>query len=208
MPHSFTVNALVLASYNVGEADRFVILLTRERGRLAARVPGARRLKSRLAALLPLTHLSVELKEHGGCYFVAGSATQYDRLNPGGLNDFLMRTQGMELLLSLLSDEDPVPEIFDAAVQFLLASPDEPHRIIAFSFRLLHLLGVLPEWHDERFARLTPEEHAFITGNARGAIATPVPSGLKRLLALSQEMLAEHVTRALKAPAVAAACMG
>lgn len=193
-----------MASYDVGEADRFVILLTRERGRLAARVPGARRLKSKLAGLLPLSRATVEIREHGGNALVTG-VTECERLGSGNISSFLLHIQGMELLLALLHDGEPAPQIFDATVSFLETPSAASHHLVSFSFRLLHLLGVLPEGDAGHFARLTHEERTFIEQSAHG-VTQCTDANLKRLLPLSQEMLAEHVTRALKAPAVAAAC--
>lgn len=204
MPHSSTLDALVLASYDVGEADRFVILLTREQGRLAARVPGARRLKSRLAGLLPLTRATVEIREHGGNALVTGVA-ECERLGSGNVQSFLLHVQGMELLLALLHDGEPVQQIFDATVDFLRTTGGEPHFIVMFSFRLLHLLGVLPEGTSERFARLTAQERAFVEQSAWGEHPPATPR-LTRILPLSQEMVAEHATRVLRAPAITAAC--
>lgn len=206
MSYSLTLDTLVLASYDVGEADRFVILLTREKGRLAARVPGARRLTSKLAGLLPLTRSTAEIREHGENALVTGAA-ECERLGSGDVARFLLHVQGMELLLALLHDGEPVPQIFDAAVAFLRTPDVAPHHLMAFSFRLLHLLGVLPESDAERFARLTPDERAFIEQSAHG-VGQCKYANLKHLLPLSQEMLAEHITRALKAPAVAEAMVG
>lgn len=197
--HSHSLVALVLASYDVGEADRFLILLTRERGRLAARVPGARKLKSKMGGLLPLTCGTVELKESNGNMLVAAVA-RCERLGAGDIRRFLLRMQGVELLLALLHDGEPVPEIFDAALRFLQEPVMEQKDLIAFSFRLLHLLGVLPEAD----VRLSIEERAFIAASALGAQTTPLPR-LARLETLCRQMIAEHALRALKAPAVAAA---
>ena len=55
MPQSQTYEALILQSHDVGEADRFLILFTRERGRLAARARAVRKPKSKMGgSLLPL----------------------------------------------------------------------------------------------------------------------------------------------------------
>jgi DNA repair protein RecO (recombination protein O) len=52
----YTDDALVLRTYKLGEADRIVVFLTRERGKKRGVAPGARRLRSRFAgALEPLT---------------------------------------------------------------------------------------------------------------------------------------------------------
>ncbi|MBU1911666.1 recombination protein O N-terminal domain-containing protein, partial [Patescibacteria group bacterium] len=48
MPHSQTYNSIILKAYDVGEADRFLILFTREKGRMTARARAVRKLKSKL----------------------------------------------------------------------------------------------------------------------------------------------------------------
>ena len=58
MAHSESVEAVVLKTYDVGEADRFCIVLTKERGRIAARARGVRKLTSKMGgSLLPLHHV-------------------------------------------------------------------------------------------------------------------------------------------------------
>ncbi|MFH0851696.1 MAG: recombination protein O N-terminal domain-containing protein [Candidatus Peregrinibacteria bacterium] len=207
MPHARTFDCLVLASYDVGEADRFVILLTREAGRLAARVPGARRLKSRLSALLPLTRCSVELKESRNSFLVSGIAVQPRNADPAHLQNFLTRTQMSELLLALLSDGEPVPEIFDALSALLCRERCTPRDVLSFHFRTLSLLGVLPDTMHRLFATLSAEERSFVQASTCGL---PVNEKISctRLRALCAQLVQEHCTRSLRSPEVTAACMG
>lgn len=205
MPHARTFDCIVLASYDVGEADRFVILLTREEGRLAARVPGARRAKSRLSALLPLTHCAVELKESRGNYLVSGIAMQPRPSDPSHLQNFLARTQMSELLLALLSDGEPVREIFDALSVFLGQESCTSRDVLAFTFRTLSLLGVLPETTDRLFASFSDEERSFIRASTGGTIVNGTVS-CTRLHALCTQIVREHCTRPLRSADVAAAC--
>ncbi|MDO8469048.1 MAG: recombination protein O N-terminal domain-containing protein [Candidatus Peribacter sp.] len=207
MPHSRTFDCIVLASYDVGDADRFVILLTREEGRLAARVPGARRLKSRLSSLLPLTHCSAELKESKGNYIVSGVAMAPRSADSAHLQNFLARTQMSELLLALLSDGEPVPEIFESLSRLLHQERCSPRDVLAFTFRVLALLGVLPETTHLLFAPLTPEERSFVLASMRG---TPVSENIActRLQSLCARLVQEHCTRPMRSADVAAACMG
>ena len=52
----YTADALVLRTYKLGEADRIVVFLTRDRGKKRGVAKGARRPRSRLmGALEPLT---------------------------------------------------------------------------------------------------------------------------------------------------------
>lgn len=205
MPHSRTFDCIVLASYDIGEADRFVILLTREEGRLAARVPGARRVKSRLASLLPLTHCSVELKESRNSYLVSGLSVQPHTADHACLQNFLVRTQMSELLLTLLSDGEPVPEIFEALSLLLQKEQCSPLDLLTFTFRVLALLGVLPEITNRLFAALTPEERSFVHASMHGAPVDKTVSCI-RLRTLCTQLVREHCSRPLRSMDVAAAC--
>ena len=56
----YTADALVLRTYKLGEADRIVVFLTRDRGKKRGVAKGARRPRSRFAgALEPLTEVRV-----------------------------------------------------------------------------------------------------------------------------------------------------
>ncbi|MDD4628553.1 MAG: DNA repair protein RecO [Candidatus Peribacteraceae bacterium] len=206
MPHSRTCEAIVLKSYDIGEADRFLILLTRECGRLAARAPGARRLKSRMGgSLLSLEHLSVEIKEHNEGWLVAGAHPLPPRRPPLPLTDFLLVTQAMELLLGLLHDEEPLPEIFDLTLELLRLPEHEPHHVLTFTLRLLSLMGVLPEAQDRYFAALPADERAFVERSLNGAWQKEV-CPLPHVNRLCRQLIEEHSTRALHAEQVTAAC--
>ena len=55
-----TAEALVLRTYKLGEADRIVVFLTKDRGKKRGVAKGARRQRSRFAgALEPLTEVRV-----------------------------------------------------------------------------------------------------------------------------------------------------
>jgi DNA repair protein RecO (recombination protein O) len=63
----FTTEALVLRTYKLGEVDRIVVFLTRDRGKKRGVAQGARRLRSRFAAALePLTRVGVTYYEREG----------------------------------------------------------------------------------------------------------------------------------------------
>jgi DNA repair protein RecO (recombination protein O) len=56
----YTADALILRTYKLGEADRIVVFLTRDRGKKRGVAKGARRPRSRFAAALePLTEARV-----------------------------------------------------------------------------------------------------------------------------------------------------
>src|SRR5919198_1676605 len=56
----YTDDALILRTYKLGEADRIVVFLTRDRGKKRGVAKGARRPRSRFAAALePMTEVRV-----------------------------------------------------------------------------------------------------------------------------------------------------
>ena len=62
----YKTDALILRTYKLGEADRIVVFLTRDRGKKRGVASGARRPKSRFAgALEPLTRVGVSLLRAG-----------------------------------------------------------------------------------------------------------------------------------------------
>ena len=207
MAVSRTYEAIILASYDVGEADRFLILLTRERGRIAARAAGVRRPLSRLSGLLPLTRTSLDLREHGGSFLVTSVHSRSHRRTAECMDDFLTGMQASDLLLSLLHDEEPAPAIFDALSAFLEQRKREPHHVTSFAFRLLFLLGVLSlETSSEPLASLAEEERRFVEESARGQLQKTSPP-LKKLLPILRKLLEEHALRPLKSTDVTAACL-
>ncbi|MBI1812451.1 DNA repair protein RecO [Candidatus Peregrinibacteria bacterium] len=201
MPHSFPFRAIVLKTYDVGEADRYCILFTRERGRLSARASGARRLQSRLGAmLLPFQQVTVQLKESSAGFIVAGVLPSGETLERfARLRAFADAEQGTELLLSLLHEEEPLPEIFDATSTFLHSCGTAPHQVLAFTLRLLSLLGLLPGQKELRnFLDPSPIESRFMEAALRG-ISLSFLENPKRLDRLCAFLLEDQLKSPLRA---------
>src|SRR5687768_10450982 len=60
----YSADALILRTYKLGEADRIVVFLTRDRGKKRGVAKGARRPKSNfMGALEPLTHARADVAE-------------------------------------------------------------------------------------------------------------------------------------------------
>jgi hypothetical protein len=115
--------------------------------------------------------------------------------------------QASELLLSLLHDEEPLPQIFDALASFLRRKQRQPHHFLSFAFHTLALLGVLslePEG-GKILGRLSDGERRFLKESTRGRFPENCPP-LHRLTLLCTKIVGEHATRPLKSTYVAAAC--
>ncbi len=204
MPRRETVDAVVLRAIDIGEADRFCILLTRERGRLAARARAVRKPGSRMGGcLLPLRRVSVEIHESGDHLLIVGATdTQRDDDTAVSFGSFLRSAQGIDVLLSLIEDNEPLPAVFDLLCGFLRHDNDAVDILVAFQARLLHLLGLLPAYtSDQRVARLPDAAQAFIRAAASplpfSALAELIPSHAELPLFLNG-IIDEHATRPIK----------
>lgn len=208
-----SMEAIVLKTYDVGEADRFCILFTRERGRIAARAAGVRKILSRkAAALMPFQHISVDIRESGGrCVISAAQRLSISPDHAQTLQSFTIASEGIEIFSHFIHGEQPLPDIFDALLRFLRACHDEhvmmslsKHEsrttLLAFQIRLLHLLGILPE----TFPGLSELEHAFLCAARTGQwhACGDVPRAVSALSRAIDLLLCEHCPQPLKAGAV------
>ncbi len=153
MSKKFADEAIVLKTYNVGEADRFCILLTRKYGRIAARAAGARRLKSaRGPALVPLSKIAVEYSASrtGGFTITRASCMESHAECATCMHRFSCAEQGMELLMKLIHEGEAVEEAYDLACRFLLACSGNHSRALLplFTLKLLAILGHVPSAED------------------------------------------------------------
>ncbi len=120
---SFRSPSLVLRSYDFSEADRVLVLFTREYGKVRALARGVRRLGSRLGGGLGLLSLA-EVQWHGQEHRDLCRVTQvqllasFPRLK-ADLPAFGRAARLAELLLHFTADRQPLPEVFDLAQEAL-----------------------------------------------------------------------------------------
>lgn len=201
---SRTYEAVVLKTADVGEADRFCILYTRESGRVATRARGVRKPGSRIGGtLLPLAHVRVQIaaKEHPGVVQSVSEVSADDGL-VSDYKTFSRAQQGIEVLLSLTEDDDPMPELFESLVAFIRACGiTERNPVPAFIARTLALLGVLPLHDDDlRYARLSDAAKAVLQ-TAAGTADPGRVGGMQEpeVRAYLRAVLADTLPRPLRA---------
>ncbi|MBI4129170.1 recombination protein O N-terminal domain-containing protein [Candidatus Peregrinibacteria bacterium] len=196
MSYAHHYDTIVLRTVDVGEADRFCILFTRERGRLAARARGARRPHSRMgSALLPLHRALVSVKELSGGGLVTAALPMVGGIPSGDLSAFFRAECGIEILLALLHDEQPLPDLFDATAAFLARSAEGDHIIVAFALRTLHILGLLPDTTHVHPSKFSLQERAFIDASRRFPLcAVPAPPALEKVRSFCAHMLKEQLS--------------
>jgi len=148
---SIRVQALVLHHTNYGEADRFLRLLTAERGKISALARGVRRMNSRKAGHLePFTLISAQLSKGHGSEWIVDQVSTMEAFP--SMTEVLSRTiQGS--YVTELADRFTVEEIenrqlFRLTLETIrrIASMDDSFPAIRFfDLRLLDLTGYRPQ---------------------------------------------------------------
>lgn len=136
----------------LGEADRLLTLLTKERGKVKAKNYGGRKLHSKLAGHLePLTLANCQLEEGRTFYIISAAETiePYSAIR----NDLWRTSKAYTFLESvdvLTADEEAQPAVFDLLVEALnLLAKDRvsPILMTGFTLKLLTELGYRPQLH-------------------------------------------------------------
>lgn len=147
----FTSEALILRTYKLGETDRIVVFLTRDRGKRRGVAKGARRLRSRFTGVLePLTVARVayferESKELVRLNYVEALHSPFSSSDPDSLGYV---GYFVELLDQWALDADPNERLYrlGASVVEALAQEQRIERLVRyFEFWVLRLEGVYPE---------------------------------------------------------------
>jgi DNA repair protein RecO (recombination protein O) len=208
----YTADALILRTYKLGEADRIVVFLTRDRGKKRGVAKGARRPRSRFAAALePMTEARV-------AYF------EKERRELVGLNyaepvrsplTLAMKAVGdalgyigyfAELLDEWAQEADADDRLFRLGASMLDAlSAGAPVEPLAryFEYWLLRLQGVYPESR----GTLSDEAMAFLAASRTVAPQqvgeVPAPrAALRELEQVHRALIAMHLEKNLKSDRV------
>ncbi len=152
MERSIRVQGLVLHHYNYGEADRFVRLLTAERGKISALARGVRRMNSRKAGHLePFTLASVQLSKTHSSVWVIDQVSTIESF-PGILGT--LERAALAAYVTELTDRFALEEmenraLFSLAVETIrrIAVIEDPFPTLRyFDLRLLDLAGFRPDF--------------------------------------------------------------
>jgi len=205
----YTADALVLRTYKLGEADRIVVFLTRDRGKKRGVAKGARRPRSRFTgALEPLTEVRVAYFEKERRELVGLNYAETHR-SPLTLTDqdaLGYVSYFAELLDEWAQEADADDRLYRLGVSMLEAlSAGAPVEPLAryFEYWLLRLQGVYPE------SRGTLSDGAveFLT-TARSVSPQQVggvlvaPQVLKELENVHRALISMHLEKTLKSDRV------
>jgi DNA repair protein RecO (recombination protein O) len=146
--------SLILKTYDLADADKIVLLLTREHGIVRGVAKGAKRLRSRFGSALEpfsvvratyfqkevLELVSIQKLELVDSYFASAS-------NPDFLQKFSYLT---DILVGSLPPEDPSETLYRMTRACLATASELPEKLIEIGFYfevwLLRLTGYLPQW--------------------------------------------------------------
>lgn len=138
----YRAEGIVLANRDLGEADRIVVLLCREQGKIEAVARGARRPRNRMVGLtLPFNHLRLALFSGRGL----DELSQVEGIRSfQALRDdlFLLAYASYlaELTAEFLPEREPNPEVFALLLESLAALEDKKDPEGVTGFFALHLL--------------------------------------------------------------------
>ncbi len=199
----YSADALILRTYKLGEADRIVVFLTRDRGKKRGVARGARRPKSNfVGALEPLTHVRVAYfeKERRELVNLNYSEASRSALSSGTIEALGCATYFAELIDEWAAESHEDERLYRLGVSMVEALvagvPPEPLTRY-FEFWLLSLQGVYPA---ARVQTLSPEAQSFLTaarkiGPQELTGMTADRAMLRELESLHRSVIAMHLER-------------
>jgi DNA repair protein RecO (recombination protein O) len=149
--HSFRAEAVILRHSDWGEADRMLVIYTRQKGKVRAVAKGARKMRSRKAGHIePFMHVSLQLAKARGPLIVTDAET-IDAYQP--LREDLVRTGYAAYVIELVDrftyeDESENTVIFGLLTDTLKRIANNPDPWLAvryYEVRLLDSLGFRPQ---------------------------------------------------------------
>jgi len=167
--------AIVLRSYNLAEADRIVLCLTRNTGLVRGVARGARRLKSRFgAALEPFTQINLTFYEKENRELVTLSQTEIIKSHFDVAADPEC-ANGLAYIGELLVEFAPPHEsdeklyrMVSACLNAIDESPPDTQLILRyFEVWLLRLAGFLPDFRSCAECRIQLSDQTYLNAEAK-----------------------------------------
>jgi DNA repair protein RecO (recombination protein O) len=201
----YSTDAIILRTYKLGEADRIVVFLTRDRGKKRGVAKGARRTKSNfVGALEPLTHARVAYFEKGRRELVNLNYSEPARsaLSSGTMEALGCAAYFAELIDEWAADADADERLYRLGVSMVeaLASGVAPEPLTRyFEYWLLSLQGVYPP-ASVRAEKLSAGALSFLDSARQtgpqdlGGVAVE-RSALRELESLHRSLIAMHLER-------------
>lgn len=146
MNRSFSATGIVLKRTNVGEADRIVTVFTREFGKITCVAKGCRKMTSaKLSSMEPASLIKMHLIRTNTLPLLTQAQTLESFTSFESDLTALRKTfEVLEILDSLLSEEDEQANVFDRSVAMLSQIKTTPHHTtMHIRNHLFHILEIL-----------------------------------------------------------------
>jgi Recombination protein O N terminal/Recombination protein O C terminal len=191
----YRVSALVLKRREMGEADRLLTVLTRDRGKLTLLAKGVRKPASRKAGHLePFTHVELLVAKGKSLDLVTQAETLEAHRN---LREDLWRSSWAyyvaELADAFIQDADPHELLFDLVLETLGRLDRGEEAALVVRYCELHLLSLsLPVLKVLRFLQSRGWEQV--------SHLRPSPETSRQVEAVLAQYIAYHLERGLRSP--------
>jgi DNA repair protein RecO (recombination protein O) len=207
--HLYRDTAVVLRTYKLGEADRIVVLLTAEHGKVRAVAKGVRKTMSRFGARLePMSHVRL-LLYRGRELDIVSQAESVEPLSPmlASLDRASLGMAVLEAADQLALEREPNEQLYRMVIGALrtIADRTSPLVVPAFYWKLLAAEGLRPELDvcvrcgsdgdDAGFVAFDFDEGGVLCRNCRSGVA--ISGGA---LALLRAILGGRLNDALATP--------
>ncbi|MDK4207326.1 DNA repair protein RecO [Corynebacterium pseudodiphtheriticum] len=174
-------DAVVVRTYDFGEADRIIVLLTKQHGVVRAVAKGVRRAKSRFGSrLAPFVHLNVQLYPGRSLATITGADTVAFFAN-GIIDDYERYTSGCAMLEAAERLAQPADTaMFDALLEALglLADARDPIAVLdSFLLQAMDFAGWAPVLFECAQCGRPGPHHAFHPGVGGACCHECRPSG-------------------------------
>lgn len=185
--------SLIIKSYNLAEADKIVVLLTRDHGVVRGVARGAKRLKSRFGSgLEPFSIVRAEYFEKETSELVSIQKIDLVRssFTAASNPEFLQKFSYLgDLLITFSPPHDPNEKLYRMAKACIETVSDDIDALgstgVYFELWLMRLSGFMPDWRDcdrcgrqfddDETAALQPDLHLRCL-NCRGSASSTVVS--------------------------------
>ena len=150
----FESESLIIKSYNLAEADRIVVFLTRDHGMIRGVAKGVKRLKSRFGSSLePYSIVNLEYFQKDAVELVSIQKADLIQSNFEAASnpDFLQKFSYLgDLLITFSPPHDPNETLYRMVKACIETSADDPNSLLSigvyFELWLLRLAGYMPDW--------------------------------------------------------------
>lgn len=158
MQRNSITEAIVLKTYNVGEADRYCIILSKDLGRIHVRANGARKTGSKLGPYL-LSGQCIEVQIHNSATSSIVQSAQLLSSAMQSANTHVLQTI-FECCLLLLPEHEPVDTVYSVVHRCITAKQVSTAAALV---QILHSLGYIPSIYEaEIIQACTKEEHTVL----------------------------------------------